>query len=377
LEIALKKIQSMPENNLSREILKPLFSKIFKCKVEFSGGGIEKGRDLIIFKKCDTGLFDEYISVQVKKSIFTPNSNKNSFQQLLNQLNQAIKEDVIDHKGNKIKTSKIIFITPYTISERTYDTHKGALKEITSLGVKIIDGASLIPLIKDHAPDLYKFITGESELPKKINSTLTNEPLMKALSIKNHKDIDEIHCESSINIGNNGSKIRFIKTSEKYLSKKKEDIPQEPKALTDFKNKFDLEKSHNIINFNDYIKTNLKVNFICGKPEEVTKIIKNHLSLVKKYDELKDEKIEIQTSINGIISGSNYNPNSERNAHLITAKNIEEIIKTLEEKIRNSDYSDSEIDIYSDIKKSTKALKNIEDKIQKIQNEIDLEVKRI
>jgi hypothetical protein len=46
-------------------------SSIFltKCDlalVEFVGGGIEKGKDIVIYKRDDFG-FDEYIGVQVKK----------------------------------------------------------------------------------------------------------------------------------------------------------------------------------------------------------------------------------------------------------------------------------------------------------------------
>lgn len=63
----IEKLNKYPENELSKKIIVPLLSKMYsKSKVEFTGGGIEKGRDIIVYNKDSFG-FDEYIGIQVKK----------------------------------------------------------------------------------------------------------------------------------------------------------------------------------------------------------------------------------------------------------------------------------------------------------------------
>ena len=78
----LQNLAELKENDFSKKILVPLFEKIYGCRVAFTGGGCEKGRDIIIYYKDPLG-HDEFIGVQVKKLHATPNSSSNSFQQLL------------------------------------------------------------------------------------------------------------------------------------------------------------------------------------------------------------------------------------------------------------------------------------------------------
>lgn len=216
----IDKIISMAENELSKKVIVPLFQKIYSTRVEFSGGGIEKGRDIIVYKKDELGD-NEYIGIQVKKQKLTPNSSIDSFQQLLNQLSQMKNEGVVDpSSGEKTLFKKRIFITPYPISDKTYDSHQGAYQQIIKDGVKIIDGNELISLLSKYMPALAREIVGDTTyIGDVINSELSNKILMKALNLNNTRQLCDIYCETSLVAGNkNNNAPGFIKTFKHYAN---------------------------------------------------------------------------------------------------------------------------------------------------------------
>ncbi|WP_220720422.1 restriction endonuclease [Agarivorans litoreus] len=122
----LEALASLMENDLSKNVLVPLFRQIYGCRVVFTGGGCEKGRDIIIYQK-DPLEQDKFIGVQVKKIHATPNSHSKSFQQLLTQLSQMTFEPAIcPDSGKEVMLSQLIFVTPFEVPEKSFDTHSGA-----------------------------------------------------------------------------------------------------------------------------------------------------------------------------------------------------------------------------------------------------------
>ncbi|MFQ1846068.1 NACHT domain-containing protein [Aeromonas veronii] len=270
----------MAENDLSRDIIVPLFKEIFSSRVEFSGGGIEKGRDIIVYKKDEFGD-NEFIGIQVKKIKLTPNSSTNSFQQLLNQLAQMQHEGVVDpDSGEKISIKKRIFITPYPISDKTYDSHQGAYRDIISQGIKIIDGESLAKLISKHTPELARKIIGDTTyIGDLINPKLSNKTLMNALNFSETKQLCDIYCETSLIAGNkNRSKSGYTtryKAGKNEINVKLSDAPLISKHNQTLKNHLcvdlfntddfnNLEVSHtrNILLENEISKIGYHINKI-------------------------------------------------------------------------------------------------------------------
>lgn len=200
----IDKLIKMDEDRLSKTVLLPLFEKIYGCRVAFTGGKYEKGRDLIIYRKDPIGN-NEFIGVQVKKIEGTPNTSQKSFQQLINQLEQLSKEPVIcPDTGSEILLKSRMFITPYEIPEKSYDTHKGAFYSLIQQGVNIIDGKRLLVLIEKHHEGLIRIISGdESYIGEKIRPKLSNDSLMDALHFSSQKkELCKIYCETSLKLGN-------------------------------------------------------------------------------------------------------------------------------------------------------------------------------
>jgi hypothetical protein len=206
----LNELIALGENEFSKKIVKPLFEKIYNCRVEFTGGGIEKGRDLIVYKKDELGIHD-FIGIQVKKIEATPNSQKKSFQQLLTQIEQMKHEGVVDQfTAEKVKFRKLLFITPYQILDRSFDSHLGAFQKVVDLGVTILDGPKVAALIREHLPDLEKTLTGKTiYIENKIKQGFLNSHLMRAMNFVQSKNIFDLFCETNFVAGNKeGSCLR-------------------------------------------------------------------------------------------------------------------------------------------------------------------------
>lgn len=203
MNLMLNKLGKIQENDLTREVIVPLFERMYGCRVCFTGGANEKGRDLIVYYKNPLDE-PEYIGVQVKRKVVTSNSNSNSFQQLVNQLSQMRHEAAVCPTSlQEVYFSKKVFITSYEIPEKVYDTHHGAMKALENLNVSIIDGKKLLLLVEQYIPEKLSFISGDnSAIGDALKTNLTNNALMDALSFKDNKQICDIYCETQLSIGN-------------------------------------------------------------------------------------------------------------------------------------------------------------------------------
>src|SRR5436190_8012882 len=138
----LRALQQLPENQLSKTILKPLFVALGFNRVEFYGGSNEGGKDLICTRQNELGE-TELTCVQVKK--YKPSAkarDKQSFGELVTQLSQAFEKEVPTLDGNAMP-NRVFLITPYIIDTRALSMRfEGYMGERTR-GMRIIDGAQL------------------------------------------------------------------------------------------------------------------------------------------------------------------------------------------------------------------------------------------
>lgn len=209
-----EKLCSIQENELSKKILIPLFEKIYKGSAQFTGGTLEKGKDILITKSDELGDI-QYVAIQVKKVKINSNSQcPNNFQQLINQLSQARSEPVINSaNGMPVYIDKLVFVTPYTIPQATLDNHQTAFRRfIDQHSCKIVDGSKLVALIRLHRPDLINTIFEPTHiLTSSVRNKLKNSQLMSALDKHVSKDVSEIYCDISFFFGRaeNGIKRLF------------------------------------------------------------------------------------------------------------------------------------------------------------------------
>ncbi|CAI1081581.1 restriction endonuclease [Serratia grimesii] len=65
-DIYLKALQDLKEDELSEQIIKPLFESMGCYRVDFHGGAYEEGKDIIAYVKAP--MEDHIIVIQTKKS---------------------------------------------------------------------------------------------------------------------------------------------------------------------------------------------------------------------------------------------------------------------------------------------------------------------
>ena len=208
------KLTEYSESVLTQKILVPLFTRMFKCKVEYVGGVNEKGRDIIIYERDIFGDINP-IAVQVKKiSPSSSSSSNRSFQALINQLSQASRELVIiAGDGTKVRCRSLFFVTPYILSQRAIDTHYEAYKEnIINSNIKIIDCRKIVDAILEYHPTLLReIIDNNINLFSHINPKLQNQALMRALGVNSARDLYEIYCDVRFSIGGKHNEYYFYR----------------------------------------------------------------------------------------------------------------------------------------------------------------------
>jgi hypothetical protein len=198
----LKKLQKMPERDLTLKVIIPILSAIGYEKIEYSGGPYEEGKDIILWRKDEIGLVLLAVA-QVKKFRPTARAADNkSFMEVVNQLESAVESSVQSTDGIAYKPAIVYFITPYEVDTRALKTRFDKFISLKQQGVKIIDGTSLLSLVRQHVPDLENEIIGfRASIHKATSERLNNAVLLRALDFKGPKAIDKLYSDLDITFG--------------------------------------------------------------------------------------------------------------------------------------------------------------------------------
>ena len=198
-----QKMLELKENDFTQRILVPLFKNLHNGKIEFVGGGPEKGKDILFTVENAYGDH-ELTAVQVKK--IKPNadaSSTNSMQNVITQLHQCKSEVAVLDNGNERAVDHLIFITPHIISQRVLDIHKGAISAAIERNVRIIDGDRIIRLANKKCPNLFDSLFDQAPaVVKNLEPLLNSDEVYRALNLSSKKDLCDIYCSVDTVIGN-------------------------------------------------------------------------------------------------------------------------------------------------------------------------------
>lgn len=219
-----RKMLELKENDFSKKILIPLFKSIHNGKVEFVGGGPEKGRDILFTVENAYGEV-EITAVQVKK--VKPNANAattQSMQNVITQLNQCKSESVVLANGSTRRVDHLIFVTPYIINQTVLDVHRGALEDSIQKNVRIMGGDQIIDLVNKKCPNLFDCLFEHTPaVAKNLEPLLSNDEVYRALNLSSNKRLCDIYCSVDTVIGNasKSSMLNMIVTNVKKQVTKK------------------------------------------------------------------------------------------------------------------------------------------------------------
>lgn len=196
LNLYLKAMQDLKEDDFSKSVLKPLFESMSFTRVDFVGGAYEYGKDLVALHEIPLKGTSVY-AIQSKKIGENSNtSEKSILSDLITQLRQCFTKKIKLHDGSEQLPDHVYLATPYQISQRLLIE----IHEQLCLGdkkVEIIDGPIVIDLIKKYKPLLLESLLSISDkLQLHDEEQLNNLELISALNQKN--SVDELNCYSDL-----------------------------------------------------------------------------------------------------------------------------------------------------------------------------------
>nr|WP_320191394.1 hypothetical protein [uncultured Desulfobacter sp.] len=152
--------------------------------------------------------------VQVKKFKPSPKaSDKNSFSEVVTQLQQASEKKIPNADGVKYSPEKVYFITPFPLEVRALESRFEGLSNLRHRRVKIIDGPKLTQLLITKVPHLVENIIGKGSLIVDATiSSLTNKELLNALNYNSDIDIASFYSDLEFGIGKITTKFFSILT---------------------------------------------------------------------------------------------------------------------------------------------------------------------
>jgi hypothetical protein len=206
----LKKIQEMQESSFTFEVVMPLFSAL-GFSVDHHGGQFEGGKDVICWRNADFGV-RELVVIQVKKTKSSAAAkSKNSFSEIITQLQQASEKSVPCLDGISRRPDKIYFITPYQIDTRSLESRFEGMSTLTSRGVKVLDGVAVYEQLVRTLPNLIEDVCGDEFSIKHglLAKNVSNADLLSALNYSNEKSIEDFYCDLDFSVGRLTSKLFF------------------------------------------------------------------------------------------------------------------------------------------------------------------------
>jgi len=194
-------LASQKENDFTKNVLTPLLKKMGFEWVDFHGGVIEEGKDVIAYR---TDAFNdrEYWAFQVKRiddSSIT--KAKPAYKELVDQIQDMFHIPIKTKTGLEIIPDKIIAVTPNQISTRMLQTKFQVLFKEGK--VKVIDGSDLFQQISDNWPTFSSDILGvQSCFSKSQLEELQNKELIAALKLREvETDYEKFYCDLNLFIG--------------------------------------------------------------------------------------------------------------------------------------------------------------------------------
>ena len=196
LNLYLKALQELKEDDFSRNVLKPLFESMSFSRVDFVGGPYEYGKDLVALHEIPLKGTSVY-AIQSKKIGEKSNtSEKGVLSDLIVQLRQCFSKKIKLHNGSEQLPDHVYLATPFQISQRLLTE----IHEQLCWGdkrIEILDGPRVIELIREFKPLLLeKLLSLSDKLQLHDCEQLNNLELISALNQKN--SIDELNCYSDL-----------------------------------------------------------------------------------------------------------------------------------------------------------------------------------
>lgn len=297
LQKQLKVLKEMHEDDFTRDIVKPLFESMGYNRVDFNGGPLERGKDLIAQMIIPPRTKPRVTYIQSKKIGAIQNASESAkFSQLLHQLRQCVSGTITTISGEILKADEVYIACPEPAKSRFIEEVGSQLFGLQPT-VELLDGPKIIDMIKEFKPGLLKLLTTiEDKLSITCNEHLINNELLNALNAKSGNVLNNYYSDLSFFVGSVDSNALFhidvdIHTSEIKI----EDVNVWEKIKIE--HKF-FSANFQINLFSEEID-NIEQNFTLMKTKYKSK---ENTKNIQKYSEIESTLRECSISLSQIIN---------------------------------------------------------------------------
>lgn len=205
----IEKIQGIDESELMVEIIIPLLQNLGFFKVDFNHKMAMRHDDLLCWKKNE---YDELVLTIVKVKHFeltNISSDSNYLHTNIKQLNNYF-EDLIPFQDKSYHyPEKVLLISSYILDTKSLKPSKDKSPHFIDNRITIIDGLKLAQLIIKKRPELLDKFGLEFDIYSKLESSLNNEILLKALGYIETKAIKDIFTDIDFSVGKRTTQLFF------------------------------------------------------------------------------------------------------------------------------------------------------------------------
>jgi hypothetical protein len=204
----LRALQAMPEDAISRTVLKPLLEAMGYDRVDFHGGPNERGKDLIALKRMPPRKGYHVSVMQTKKIGNSQKSTDNpTIRRLISQLQQCFVDDFPIIDGSRVRPDAVFLACPEQLSSRLLDEINGQLV-LPGHVVIPFDGPRIIESVTEYCPRLLdRLLKFEDKLPMPNADHFQNIELFSALNQRQAFDFINCYSDLSFFVGNIDSNV--------------------------------------------------------------------------------------------------------------------------------------------------------------------------
>jgi hypothetical protein len=208
----LSLLQAMREDDLTRNVLAPLFGKLGYVDVHFHGGPYEQGKDLIAFKHEAFGRISVLVA-QVKRFRSSRSAaTSRQWGEIVHQLRQALIKPIPCKDGQERTPATVAFITPYPIDVRLLEEQ---FEVVQLKGIEIIDGAALYNEILRTWPSLLSDIGNVGDkIQSKNTRGLSNVELFESLKVGDDIAFENVYSDLNFFVGRTETRELICSTIE-------------------------------------------------------------------------------------------------------------------------------------------------------------------
>ena len=202
VERLVRRFLEMQETDYMRIVVIPALEQEGYKYVDYHHGNTEIGKDLIFTRDAGFGKKDLFVAVVKADRLTKSASSSNGFPTVVNQLNQAIHNEVPSWDGVRRKPDGVFVILADDPSRDVLTSNIGGFDNLIQSKIRFVLGSEIAESILRNRKDIVEQILETSiNVSSYLDCNPTNEPLLLALNSADPVEMASIFMELDASVG--------------------------------------------------------------------------------------------------------------------------------------------------------------------------------